>query len=138
MKKTIKSMALVMLALILTISIFSCNKEEETTGLWATATYKENTTVGEGEKVVLIDVETEEKTITLTVKTDKSKLGDALYELSLINDATFFDTLNGIKASWENDSAYWAFYKGDEFMSCGVNDTDISGGEHFRFVYTRL
>ena len=50
---------------------------------------------------------------------------------------SFFDTLNGMKADWNADQAYWAFYQGENYMSVGVNETVIEGGEHYRLVYTQ-
>ena len=109
----------------------------EATGLWTTAKYLEDTTVGEGAKTVLVDIEADGKKLTLTVKTDKATLGEALFELGIINDASFFDTANGIKADWSADQAYWGFYQGDDYMMVGVGDAAISGGEHYRLVYTK-
>ena len=40
-------------------------------------------------------------------------------------------------ASWDKDQAYWAIYKGEEYMMVGVGETNIAGGEHYRFVYTK-
>ena len=71
------------------------------------------------------------------LQTDKEKLGDALFAEGLINDPTFFDTLNGIKADWDKDQAYWAFCTGEEYMMIGVNDQTISTGDSYRFVYTK-
>jgi hypothetical protein len=114
-----------------------CGKEAPT-GLWADATYTEDTNVGTGAKTVTVLVTAEDTTVTLTVKTDKAMLGEALYELELINDASFFDTLNGIKADWDAHSAYWAFYVGDEYAMVGANETAIQGGETYKFVYTTM
>ena len=80
----------------------------------------------------------EDTTVTLTVKTDKETLGAALYELGLVSDASFFDTLNGIKADWDANSAYWAFYVGDDYAMVGANETVIQGGETYKFVYTTM
>jgi len=146
-----KVIAVVALLLVAVFCFASCNKngEEVATynengetviaaeGLWKTATYRKNVTVGEGSKEVKIAVEINGQFITITLKTDKAKLGEALFAEELINDATFFDTLNGIKADWNKDRAYWGFYKGEEYMTVGVNDVTISGGESYRFVYTK-
>ena len=88
-------------------------------------------------KTVTVDVEAKGHRVVFTVKTDAATLGEALYALELINDPSFFDTANGIKADWNADSAYWAYFQGDQYMSVGVNDTPISGGEHYRLVYTQ-
>ena len=150
-----KRITLTLLALILALScifaIAGCEMNEtetfaeslaegeklEATGLWEKATYLANTTVGEGSKTVTFTVEADGKMITITLKTDKTTLGEAMFEEELINDASFFNVLNGIEASWEKDQAYWAFYEGDTMMPYGVNDQEIDGGESFRFVYTK-
>ena len=151
MKRFLMIFVSFILVMACAMSMFACNLyEEETTaeavadgeeieavGLWADATYRSNVTVGEGEKTISFTVEAEGKKITITLKTDKATLGGAMYELDLINDASFFDTLNGMVASWGNDQAYWAFYEGETMMPYGVNDENIEGGEAYRFVYTK-
>ena len=106
-------------------------------GLWKNATYRKDTTIGNGAKEVKIDVVVNKDTVVLTLKTDKATLGEALFSEGLVNDASFFDVLNGIKADWNADKAYWAFYKGEDYMMHGINDEKITGGEHYRFVYTK-
>lgn len=137
MKTAIKNTLAIVLSVVFILCLVSCGEKVDATGLWENATYLKDTTVGKGEKTVLVDVEVEDQKITLTIKTDKATLGEALYELELINDASFFDTLNGMKADWNADQAYWAFYKGEEYMMVGVGDAEISGGEHYRLVYTK-
>ena len=150
-----KRITLTLLALVLALSCVLCivgceMNENETTaetvaegetvaaeGLWEKATYRANTTVGDGAKSVSFTVEADGKIITITLKTDKDTLGEAMFEQDLINDASFFNIFNGIEASWEKDQAYWAFYEGNTMMPYGVNDQEINGGESFRFVYTK-
>ena len=124
------------IAIIIVLCCISCNSIDAD-GLWENATYRKDTTVGEGAKEVKLDVVIGEQSITITLKTDGELLGTAMYEEGLINNAEFFDTLNGIKADWNAGNVYWAFYEGDTAMSCGVNDVTLSGGEHYRFVYTK-
>ncbi len=148
MKNFMKIALAIALACVLALGMISCGQPEPTEtlapeetiaaeGLWATATYLKNVTIGEGSKEVIVDVEIDGKSIAITLKTDAANLGEALFEAELINDASFFDTLNGIKADWDADSAYWGFYQGEEYMMVGVADTAISGGERYRFVYSK-
>lgn len=150
MKKITKIILSFLLALICVLSIVGCGiKDEkpadsikdgetiETEGLWKDAKYRTNTKVGKGEKTIKFTVEADGKSLTITLKTDKATLGEAMFAEKLINDPSFFNVLNGIEASWEKDQAYWAFYKGDTLMPHGVNDEKISGGESYRFVYTK-
>ena len=156
MKTTIKLILAMLLAIGMLLSVVSCNDTKspaestpqqqqnntpsgqiEATGLWANAKYLKDTTVGEGAKTVLVDIEAAGQKITLTVNTDKENLGEALFALGIINDASFFDTANGIKADWNADQAYWGFYEGENYMMVGVGDVKLSGGEHYRLVYTK-
>ena len=137
MKKSIIRSISIILSLVFVFALASCSANGSGGELWENASYTEDVTVGDGAKTVTFTVETAEKTITITLKTDKNTLGDAMYELGLINDAVFFDVLNGIEASWAKDQAYWAFYEGETLMPHGVNDENIDGGESYRFVYTK-
>ena len=137
MKKTILLTTAVILVIISLFCFVSCEDKTDTTGLWENATYTSDVTLGEGAKTVTLELEAGDKKITVTLKTYKETLGEAMYEHELINDPSFFDTLNGILASWDNDKAYWGFYQGETMMPYGVNDQKISGGESFRFVYTK-
>ena len=138
MKKTAVKILSIIITIFCIFSLVACNQSKvDATGLWENATYLSNTTIGNGHKTILVDVEVTDQKITLTIKTDKETLGEALYEHGLINDPSFFDTLNGMKADWDKDSAYWAFYTGTEMINYGVNDEKIEDGEHFRLVYTK-
>ncbi len=136
MKKTvITSVSLILVAVFMLFSV-SCAKKVDATGAWESATYLKDTTVGKGDKTIKVEIEAGDQSIVLTVKTDKETLGDALFELGLINDASFFDTLNGMKADFNDGGMFWKFMKGDTSMNHGVGDEKISGGEHYRFLMT--
>jgi hypothetical protein len=78
----------------------------------------------------------EDQSITITLKTDKETLGEALFEHSLVNDPSFFDTANGIKADYSANQAWWKVCKGGEITSVGVSDLVIADGDHYEFIYT--
>ncbi len=137
MKKFSLKLLSILCALVLLISVVSCNKTEASTGLWENATYKSSTEIGNGSKSIEIEIVIDADSIVLEINTDKENVGEALFELGLINDASFFDTLNGIKADWAKDKAYWGFYLENEMLPYGVSDAKINGGEHYRFVYTK-
>lgn len=128
----------VMLFLLSVFTLGSCNKKDPgDDDIWDNAKYATDTTVGEGEKTVTVEIVVGNRSVTLTVKTDKDNLGAALYELGLINDATFFDTCNGMKADWDKDHAYWAFKQNGTMLNYGVGDAKINGGETFTIEYTK-
>ncbi len=135
--KTTQKILAVILSFMMLICLAACDNGVEQTGLWENATYTKNETVGDGTKEIKVDIEAEDQTVTLTVKTDKATLGEALYELGIINDPSFFDVCNGMEASWDKDNAYWAFYTGETLINHGVGDEKISGGEHYRLVYSK-
>lgn len=137
MKKILSASALI-LALITIFSFVSCDMGESVPeGIWDDATYTSDTTLGEGEKTVTVEVAAADYSVTLTVKTDEENLGDALYKLGIINDPSFFDTCNGMLASWEKDQAYWCFKQDGKKLNYGVNDAKINGGESFSIEYTK-
>ena len=109
----------------------------EATGIWTSAAYLKDTTLGTGANSIKVEIEAEGQKITLTINTDKKTLGEAMYELSLINDASFFDTVIGMKADWNKNQAYWAFYDGEAFMMVGVNEAPINEAANYRLVYTK-
>ena len=140
MKKSILTAVAVLLSFACLVCLISCDVQETPSaegGLWENAIYSADAEVGEGARTVTFTVEAEDKIVTITLKTDKENLGEAMFEQGLINDASFFSVLNGIEASWEKDQAYWGFYQDDELMPYGVNDQKIEGGESYRFVYTK-
>ncbi len=136
MKKVIKSTVAILLCLIFCTCFISCN-DVDATGLWENATYLKETTLGEGKTEFYISIEAGEQTLKLTIKTDKEMLGDVLYELELINDPSFFDTLNGIELNWDETHMYWALYIGEQYATSGVNQTVIENGATYRFVCSK-
>ena len=137
MKNTIKiTVSLLALAALL-LCAAACGEKVDASGIWENAEYLSDTTVGNGNKTVTLTVTAEGQSVVLTVKTDKDTLGDALYELKIVNDASFFDTCIGMKADWEKDKAYWAFKIDGQMASYGIGDAKIEGGESFTFEYTK-
>ena len=132
MKRKITAAILFILAISVVLS--SCGGDVDP---WKSAIYTENATLGTGAKCITVEILCGENAITLTLNTDETTVGAALYALELTNDPSFFDVLNGVLASWANDQAYWAFYVGDAMSNVGVDAVEISGGENFKFVYTK-
>ena len=164
MKKIIKALSLT-LVLIMLLSMSSCldgtpiganteapatssgdtsqsGGEIPKTGLWTNATYTSDQTFGNGSKTVKVDVKAGEYSVTLTINTDRDILGDALLDHNLVEGENgqyglYIKKVNGITADYDIDASYWGFYKGGEYMMTGVDQTSISGGEHYELVYTK-
>ena len=104
--------------------------------------YSEKTV--EGMKHITIEVVMADETSTVhEVDTDGEYLIDAMkaaegltfegeegmYGLSI-------STVNGVRADYTLDGAYWAFYVGGEYCNYGVSEQPIEDGDEFSIVYT--
>lgn len=130
-----------LLALSLLLSLCGCGAAQPT-GLWADASYTADTELGTGEKTLELEVSAEDAAVTFTIHTDAATLGEALLALELIAGdesefGLYIKVVNGIRADYDEDGAYWALYQNGEYMMSGVDSTDISGGEHYELVYTK-
>ena len=142
MKKVIRSVALVVVALSFVLCLVSCNEKIDAEGLWENATYRSDKEFGKGEKTVEVEVKVEEQSVTFTINTDADTLGDALLEHELIAGedsqyGIYVKSVNGIVADYDVDKSYWGFYQNGEYLMTGVDTTAIVGGEHFEIVYSK-
>lgn len=118
------------------------SSEASLTGLWKDATVTEDTTYGEGALTIQVEVKAEDKSVTLTVKTDKKTLGDALTEHNLIDGdkseyGLYVKKVIGMTADYDVDQSYWSFSKNGEMMMTGVDGENISDGAHYEITYTK-
>ena len=142
MKNTTKIIVAAALVLTMLFCIVSCGEKKTVEGLWATALYTENTTLGEGAKTITVEVTAEEKTVVFTVKTDAKTLGEALLAHGLIagdmgDYGLYIKFVNGIRADYDLDQRYWNFTKNGEYMMTGADMTDIADGECYEFTYAK-
>ena len=136
-----RTLQVISLLLILAMALCACGKEAPT-GLWKDATYTKDTTFGEGSKTVTVAVEMEEKSVTFTVKTDAETVGEALMEHDLIQGdegpyGLYVKTVNGVRADYDKDGCYWAFYVGQEYAMQGIELTPIDESAAYRLVYAK-
>ena len=78
---------------------------------------------------------------TLELKSDKEFLGDALDEQGLIEYddgqyGKFIKKVDGEKAVYEEDNAYWGFFIDGEYAQLGVDQTPIEEGKVYQLAYT--
>lgn len=109
-------------------------------------------TTGCGKKDNNSSVITESKEITVTVvyadksekvfdiKTDAEFLGDALFEEKLIKEdeykSGFYSYIDGVRADYNKDKAWWCVTKGGEMTNKGINDLPIADGDKFEITHT--
>jgi len=136
-----RKLQIISLLLIVAMALCACGKQAPT-GLWKDATYTKDTTFGEGSKTVTVAVEMEEKSVTFTVKTDAETVGEALMEHDLIQGdegpyGLYVKTVNGVRADYDKDGCYWAFYVGQEYAMQGIELTPIDESAAYRLVYAK-
>ena len=124
------------------VLLVSCGQNISTEELWQTAIYTEDAEIGSGEKTLTVKVIAEEKSVALTLHTDKDTLGDALTEHQLISGeqgayGLYVKTVNGIYADYNTTKSYWSVNKNGEYMTVGVDSAEIQDGEAYEFVYTK-
>lgn len=141
MKKTSLILAAVMLVGAL-LCLASCRGKIDAEGIWSEAIYTEDVTVGDGEKTVFVTVEVEDKSVTFTIRTDETILGDALLKHGLIEGedgpyGLYIKKVNGITADYDVNQSYWGFYKDGEYMMTGVDGTEFADGDRYELVYSK-
>lgn len=114
----------------------------ETTLESATETVAETvapTVLGTGNTVftfTVVDGEGEET--VYEIHTDKTIVGEALLELGLIEGedgpyGLYVKAVGGIRADYDKDGTYWAFYQNNKYAPTGVDLTTITPGMTYSF-----
>ena len=95
-----------------------------------------------------------EKTITVTVIDDKGEstsftittnspnLRGALEQEKLVEGedgpyGLYVKIVNGLRADYDLDGAYWGFYKDGVMLPSGIDDTIISNGDKYEIKYEK-
>ena len=138
MKRIINIITVFALIFALAVSATACSNVDP----WKSAKYTEDTTLGEGASTIYVQVKVNDNSVTFTVNTDKTILGDALLEHELIDGdvedyGLYVKYANGIRADYDKDKAYWAFYENGEYLMTGVDSTEITNGGHYEIVYSK-
>lgn len=128
-----KSKALLAVVIVLAVAIIAA-------GIYFIARPK--TDAASGAKSITIDVVHADGTSkTFTYQTDAEFLGEVLQSEGLVQGTEsdyglYITTVDGEKAVYENDGAYWAFYVGEDYASQGVETTPVEDGATYSLVYT--
>lgn len=77
----------------------------------------------------------------MPMKSDAEYLGVFLQEEGIIKGdmgqyGLYIKEVDGEKAVFEEDGAYWAFYVGEEYAMQGIDLTPIEAGKTYKLVYT--
>ena len=96
-----------------------------------------------GEKVTTVDVvDPEGNVTTFTITTSEEFLRGALEQEQLIEGdeseyGLYIKYVNGIRADYDKDGAYWALSKDGEYLMSGVDTTPVADGDHFELTYSK-
>ena len=76
-----------------------------------------------------------------TYKTDKEYVGQVLLDEGLVEGTQevyglYMKVVDGERAVYEENGAYWAFYEGEEYAQLGIDQTPVTDGAAFKLVYT--
>ena len=145
MKTTLKILSLVLVVAAIMATLLSCGAPApEPKTLWDGATYKEDATIGTGEKTLTVTIEVEENSAKLTVKTDKDNLADALLKYGLVGGETSemygltLYTVNGMYLDFNEVNAYWAIYVNGEYALTGASFIEIKDGDSIKIAYEKF
>ena len=98
----------------------------------------------EGSKAIVIEViNKNQETTTYELKTDAEYLRQAMEEaegLTFLGEegpyGLAISTVNGERADYTLDGAYWSFYVNDEYCNYGIDTQPVLDGDTFAIVYT--
>ena len=131
-----------LLILCLVLVFAGCKGEPKPVYVDGTARCTEDVTLGSGSKTISVTVtDNEGKNVVFTIKTDAKTVGDALIENELIAGdegayGLYVKVVNGLRADYDKDHAYWAFTIDGEMAMTGVDMTDLTDGGKYELVYT--
>ncbi len=88
-----------------------------------------------------IEVKANGKSVTLTVRSDNDNLEKILTENKLVEGdesefGLYIKKVNGIRADYDADKAYWALCKDGTPTATGASGITVADGDHYELVYT--
>lgn len=94
-----------------------------------------------GDKDITVTVVYEDKSQKeFEISTDAENLGDALLEKGLVTEAEhkagFYSYIDGVRADYTLDGAWWCVTKGGEMTTVGANELPIADGDSFEITHT--
>jgi ABC-type phosphate/phosphonate transport system substrate-binding protein len=99
---------------------------------------------GDAKAYTLVVVDDNGESTEYTADTEAEFLAGALDELTEQTDFTyeaddsgFITTVNGLKADYNADGAYWAIYVNDEFGQYGASEQPVTDGDTYKLEYTK-
>jgi hypothetical protein len=128
-QKRILTSILAMLFIAVAVFTAGCNKADDSSStaikvkeISVTIVYKDKT----------------EKTIDIETKAEF--LGDALFEKGITKEdeykSGFYTYIDGVRADYNEDKAWWCVTKGGEMTTKGMNELTLEDGDNFEITHT--
>lgn len=103
--------------------------------------YESGSVIGQGEKHIYVtatDSVNQELIGTFEFYTDAENIGDALMEYGFISGddgdyGLYVKVVNGVKAEYETNGTYWAFYVNGDLATTGVSSTPVEDEMSYMF-----
>ena len=124
-KKVLALMAIVLVAALM-VGVYVMTRPETAAG---------------GKSITVTVVHGDGTSKDFTYNTDAEYLGQVLLAEGLVegNDGPYgleIHTVDGEKASWEENQSYWALYIGEEYATTGADSTPVTDGGVYKLEYT--
>ena len=116
---------------------------EEPSPIVSEAVAQDGDVLGEGETEFPLTVtDGDGNEVHITVRTDRTIVGEALQELGVLEGeegpyGLYVKVVNGIRADYDKDKVYWAFYINGEYAVSGVDVTEITAGDSYALKVVR-
>ena len=94
-----------------------------------------------GKEITVTVVHADGSSVDFTHATDQEYLGRAIVEMGLVEDnqgpyGLYIEEVDGERAVWEENGAYWCVMVGDEYAVTGADEIVIEDGGVYSLVYT--
>lgn len=109
--------------------------------LWERALYTEDCEIGSGAHSARITVGIGERTVVITVKSDKTNLAEMLTESGLAEGdkseyGLYIKRVNGVLADYDADKAFWSLLQNGTPTAVGASSITVKDGDAYELVYT--
>lgn len=128
-QKRILTSILAMLFIALAVFTAGCNKVDNS-----------SSAVGDVKEISVTIVYEDKSDKTIDIETEAEFLADALLEKGLIKEdeykSGFYTYIDGVRADYNEDKAWWCVTKGGEMTTKGMNELTLEDGDSFEITHT--
>lgn len=139
MKKTMKRLMALLVAVIMLLALAACGQKDAKDDGKVELPVADGAVIGTGATAITVEVQgADGKSVTFTVNTDEETVGAALLKLGVIagedsDYGLYVKTVNGETADYDADGTYWGLYINGEYAMTGVDATTLEAGATYAF-----